>query len=65
MVNSEHLIGSTDYLALLTRYLINQYRYNGIRLYLSNGGASFLHYVMPIAGNEILEWNIEKIIMTR
>jgi hypothetical protein len=33
MVNSEELIGTTDYLTLYTRCHINRCRYNRVRLY--------------------------------
>jgi len=32
MVNSEELIGTTEYLTLYTRCRINRCRYNGVRL---------------------------------
>jgi hypothetical protein len=33
MVNSEELVGITEYLTLYTRCRVNQYRYNRVRLY--------------------------------
>jgi hypothetical protein len=32
MVNSEELIGTTEYVTLYARYRLNQYRYNRVRL---------------------------------
>jgi hypothetical protein len=34
MVNGEELIGTTEYLTLLTRYRINHCRYKQVRLYI-------------------------------
>jgi hypothetical protein len=35
MVNSEELIGTTEYLTLYSGYSINRCRYNGVQLYLA------------------------------
>jgi hypothetical protein len=34
MVNSEELIGTTEYMTLYTKYRINRCRYNRVRLYI-------------------------------
>ena len=50
MVNSEELIGATDYLALQTRYRINRCRYN--RVGITNGSGDGLQLEITV-----LDWH--------
>jgi hypothetical protein len=50
MVNSEELIGTTEYMTLQTRYSINRRRRNQVRLYIArlSGGRMILHSIFTI-----------------